>query len=51
MDAEQEAVFGKDEPNIHCLTMPRELFIRNGKLCQRPARELSEERRMAGHFF
>ncbi len=40
MDAEQEAVFGKDEPNIHCLTMPRELFIRNGKLCQRPAREL-----------
>lgn len=40
MNAEQEAVFGKDEPNIHCLTMPRELFIRNGKLCQRPAREL-----------
>lgn len=40
MNGEQERTFGEGEPNIHCLTMPRELFIRGGKLCQRPAREL-----------
>ncbi|MCI8585268.1 MAG: sucrose-6-phosphate hydrolase [Lachnospiraceae bacterium] len=40
MDGKQEAAFGKGEPNIHCLTIPRELSLRGGKLCQRPAREL-----------
>ena len=40
MDAEQEAAYGNGEPNIHCLTVPRELFIRNRRLYQRPAREL-----------
>lgn len=41
MEDAQEAVFCQDEPRIHCLTMPRELFIKDGKLCQRPVRELS----------
>lgn len=40
MDEVQAAVFGKGEPRIHCLTMPRELFLQGEKLCQRPAREL-----------
>ncbi|MBM7839255.1 beta-fructofuranosidase [Alkalihalobacillus xiaoxiensis] len=28
----------------HCMTIPRELFLQNGSLCQRPARELKELR-------
>lgn len=40
MDDEQERVFAEDEPRIHCLTLPRELSLKNGRLFQRPAREL-----------
>lgn len=36
----QESALGADEPRIHCLTIPRELSLRNGRLCQMPAREL-----------
>lgn len=40
MEDEQEKVFGENEQNIHCLTMPRELFIKKNKLYQRPVDEL-----------
>ncbi len=40
MDGEQERVFSETEPNIHCLTMPRELFLEGELLCQRPVREM-----------
>lgn len=40
MDDEQERLFAEDEPRIHCLTLPRELYAQNGKLCQKPAREM-----------
>lgn len=40
MSEAQEQVFAKDAQRIHCLTIPRELFVREGRLCQRPAREL-----------
>lgn len=42
MDGEQERNFSKTEPNIHCLTMPRELFLKNEKLCQKPVKEMYE---------
>lgn len=29
----------------HCFTFPRELFVRDGVICQRPARELEERKR------
>ena len=32
----------KGEPRIHCLTLPRELKIRNGKLIQTPVKELEQ---------
>lgn len=41
MDDDQERVFAEEEPGIHCLTLPRELAVRNGRLCQQPVRELS----------
>lgn len=40
MGSEQEEAFSKTEPNIHCLTLPRELSLHGGKLCQKPVREL-----------
>lgn len=40
MTDEQERVFAEDEPRIHCLTLPRELGWHNGRLYQKPAREL-----------
>lgn len=40
MKEEQEQVFSKTEPNIHCLTLPRELSLHGEKLCQKPVREL-----------
>lgn len=40
MEAEQEKVFSAAEPNIHCMTLPRELSLRGNKLCQKPIREL-----------
>ena len=42
LEGEEETAFGADEPRIHCLTMPRELFRRGQHLCQRPVRELRE---------
>lgn len=39
MNDEEEIFFAKKEKNIHCLTMPRELFIENGKLYQKPLEE------------
>ena len=42
MDEEQEEAFSKGEPRIHCLTLPRELKIRNGKLIQTPVKELEQ---------
>lgn len=40
MEEEQERIFSKNEPNIHCLTLPRELFLKGNRLCQRPVKEL-----------
>lgn len=42
MEGEEEASFAAREPRIHCLTMPRELFLRENRLCQRPVRELMQ---------
>lgn len=42
MDSEQEAVFSTGEPRIHCLTLPRELKVRNGKIIQTPVIELEQ---------
>lgn len=39
-EEEQENSFGQGDPRIHCLTLPRELRLQNGKLYQRPVREL-----------
>ncbi len=39
-EEEQENSFGQGDPRIHCLTIPRELELRDGKLYQRPLREL-----------
>lgn len=41
MEGEEETAFAADEPRIHCLTMPREVFRRGARLCQRPVRELA----------
>lgn len=40
MDDEQEKLFSKTEPNIHCMTLPRELALRGKSLCQKPIKEL-----------
>lgn len=40
MEDEQEKVFSRTEPNIHCMTLPRELSLQGEKLCQKPIREL-----------
>ncbi|MDO4173925.1 MAG: glycoside hydrolase family 32 protein [Eubacteriales bacterium] len=40
MDCEQEEIFAKDQPNIHCMTMLRELHLRNGRLIQNPVQEM-----------
>jgi len=42
MDGEQERAFSETEPNIHCLTMPRELFLKGEILCQKPVKEMYE---------
>lgn len=39
-EEEQERSFAKGDPRIHCLTLPRALELRDGKLYQRPIREL-----------
>lgn len=40
MDEEEECVFSAEEENIHCLTLPRELYVQNGKLYQAVPKEL-----------
>lgn len=40
MEQEQEQVFSNGLPYIHCLTIPRELFIENNILYQRPVKQL-----------
>lgn len=42
MEGEEERAFCENEPRIHCLTMPRELFRRGDRVCQRPVQELME---------
>lgn len=45
------------EGYLHCLTIPRELFVKDGTLCQRPAQELTALRKtsatetVTGEFF
>lgn len=40
MNSIQEEYFSKNDNNIHCLTIPRELYIKSGKLYQLPIAEL-----------
>lgn len=40
MSDEEEKKFASNEKNIHCLTLPRELKIKNNKLYQLPINEL-----------
>ena len=40
MDDARESLFAEGEPNIHCLTLPRELKVKGGRLLQMPVREL-----------
>lgn len=40
MEEEEERIFAQNEPNIHCLTLPRKLFLKDGKLYQCPVKEL-----------
>lgn len=42
MDGEQEEIFSRGDPRIHCLTLPRELKITAGKLIQTPVKELEQ---------
>lgn len=39
---DQEKMLADTSEHIHCLTLPRELSVKNGKLRQKPARELFE---------
>ena len=40
MEDAQEAAFSEGAPSVHCMTMPRVLHWRKGKLCQQPPEEL-----------
>lgn len=42
LEGAAETAFGAGEPRLHCLTMPRELFRRGARLCQRPVRGLRD---------
>lgn len=42
MEEKEEKSFGETESNIHCMTLPRELSIVDGELCQNPICELKE---------
>ncbi len=40
LSARQEEQLADGSPSIHCLSLPRELNVQNGKLYQQPAREV-----------
>lgn len=40
MNDVQEKLFAQTQNNIHCLTLPRELYLKNHKLYQKPIKEL-----------
>lgn len=40
LEGEQERIFAENDPRIHCLTLPRELSLCDGRLYQRPVREM-----------
>ena len=40
MNDAQEKLFAQTQNNIHCLTLPRELYLKNHKLYQKPIKEL-----------
>lgn len=42
LSEDQEKILADTSPSIHCLTMPRILELKNGKLFQRPAEEIKE---------
>lgn len=42
MDVEQEEIFSRGDPRIHCLTLPREFKVTAGKLIQTPVKELEQ---------
>ncbi len=42
MSDEEEKKFSQDEKNIHCMTLPRELSLKHGELCQLPVKELEQ---------
>lgn len=42
MDGEQEEIFSRGDPRIHCLTLPREFKVTAGKLIQTPVKELEQ---------
>lgn len=42
LSEEQERLLAEGEQSIHCLTLPREISLVDGLLCQVPARELRE---------
>lgn len=46
----ESAMPTQGEQWLHCLTVPRELFVRNGHLCQRPVIELTQLRQEGVNF-
>lgn len=40
LDEEQEKLLADAADNVHCLTLPRDLSVENGRLLQKPAKEL-----------
>ena len=46
-DCEEYTNLTVDEGWQHCFTFPREFFVRDGTVCQRPIRELEEKKRPA----
>jgi beta-fructofuranosidase len=40
MESKQEELFSKNDSSVHCLTIPRELYVKKGKLYQSPVLEL-----------
>lgn len=42
MNEQEEVIFSQNEMSIHCMTLPRELSLIEGELCQTPIQELEE---------